>query len=80
MRYFFVASGYCAMKSARALVTQSGPSLPHTSRLLASGTPPSLSTRRVANGSTWVTTSTAFASNAAAIDSTSLNHTIWKSS
>ena len=64
----------------RALVTQSGPSLPQVSRLEAIGTPPSLSTRRVANGSTCVTRSTALASNAAAIDSVSLNHTIWKSS
>ena len=63
----------------RALVTQSGPSLPQVSRLEAIGTPPSLSIRRVANGSTWVTTSTALASNADAIDSVSLNHTMLKS-
>ena len=67
------------MKSMRALVTQSGPSLPQVSRLEAIGTPPSLSTRRVAKGSTCVTRSTAFASKAAAIDSVSLNHTMLKS-
>jgi hypothetical protein len=48
--------------------------------LEAIGTPPSLSTRRVANGSTCVTTSTAFASNAEAIDNVSLNQTMLKSS